>query len=288
MFRLFGKKKPLLDDDITEWIFDCFEWALQSFDSDSFINETVLVLPDNQHFPGSESSAEGMARLILSQVKEFAGLKHWPTQLFDMTQPTASMPLSAPVNLNGSERGEKAQASSSGAVPVASPVPRSIISQLPLASSHTLTESTPLALTYHPQQLRSPEGLIAYFAQMLAQQLARTAKQPPPGGDNYLPMAGELTGVFLGFGIMFANSAVVPRQGGCGGCGGAQSPVREVYLSEEESTYALALFCHYKQIEAKKVTKHLKKHLRGFFKSALKDCKARKAEPALLDPLPTT
>jgi hypothetical protein len=79
----------------------------------------------------------------------------------------------------------------------------------------------------------------------------------------------------MGFGIMFANSAIVARAGGCGGCGGGQSPVRQVFMNEEESTYALAVFCHLKGIEAGQVTKHLKKHLRGFFKSALKDCKQR-------------
>ena len=97
----------------------------------------------------------------------------------------------------------------------------------------------------------------------------------PPGGADYSPMAGELTGVFMGFGIMFANSAVIARSGGCGGCGGGQSPVRQVFLSEEEATYALAVFCHLKSIDGNKATKHLKKHLRRFFKAALKDCKQR-------------
>ena len=85
----------------------------------------------------------------------------------------------------------------------------------------------------------------------------------------------------MGFGIMFANSAVVPRAGGCGGCGGGQSPVRQVILSEEEAAYALAIFCHLKGIETKQAVKHLKKHLRGFFKSAAKDCKQRLAGRSL-------
>ena len=88
-------------------------------------------------------------------------------------------------------------------------------------------------------------------------------------------MAGELTGIFMGFGLMFANSAVVQRSGGCGGCGGGQSPVRQVFMNEEEATYALAVFCHLKGIDRNQASKHLKKHMRGFFKAALKDCKQR-------------
>ena len=141
---------------------------------------------------------------------------------------------------------------------------------------------TKIPFTYHPQQLRSPEGIISHFAHGLSHQLASTATELPPGGAEYVPMAGELVGIFMGFGIMFANSAVVPRTGGCGGCGGGQSPVRQVFLNEEEATYALAVFCHLKSIEAKRVTKHLKKHLRGFFKDAMKDCKRRLVESGQL------
>ena len=87
----------------------------------------------------------------------------------------------------------------------------------------------------------------------------------------------------MGFGIMFANSAIVARHGGCGGCGGGQYPVREVYLSQDEVLYALAVFCQLKSIESKKVTKHLKKHLRGFFKAAMKDSQRRLSHRKLLE-----
>ena len=284
MLNFFTNNKQLLDEDIIEWIFNCYAWTLEQFDKDVFINETVLVIPDNQHFPGKETSAEGMASLIFDQVKEYAGMSHWPTRLYNLEHNERPIPPSQPIKISGALRGKNAQTKASqnsvqneslqSEMPVsAMSVSAMPVSAMPVSSMPQAEDK--IAFTYHPQQLRSPEGIIAHFAHGLSHQLAGTATTLPPGGPDYVPMAGELTGIFMGFGIMFANSAIVARAGGCGGCGGGQSPVRQVFLSEEEATYALAVFCYLKSIETSQVKKHLKKHLRGFFKSALKDCQRR-------------
>jgi hypothetical protein len=241
MLTFFNRKQLLLDEEIIEWIFNCYAWTLEQFDKDFFVNKADLVIPDNEHFPGRENSADGMASLIFDQVKQYAGMAHWHTPLYNL--------------INSSIVAQSNQQ---------------------IANEGTFPQTdTSIGYKYHPEQLKSPEGIIAHFAHGLSHQLARTAKVPPPGGEDYLPMARELTGVFMGFGIMFANSAVVARAGGCGGCGGAPSPVRQIFLSEEEATYALAVFCHLKSIDSRKAAKHLKKHLRRYFKAALKDCKHR-------------
>ncbi len=280
MFNLFKSNQPLLDQEIIDWIFDCYAWAFSQFDKNVFLNETILVVPDNQHFPGKETSAEGMANLIFDQVKNYAGMSHWPTRLDDVTASGAHAQVNLPVIINGALRGKHAIAKGGQTVMMQGGGSQAMInaSELPLSvpSSVNLAEqSGRIGFAYHPDQLKKPEGIIAHFAHGLSHHLASVSKTPPPGGSDYLPMAGELAGIFMGFGIMFANSAIVARAGGCGGCGGGQSPVRQVFMNEEESTYALAVFCHLKGIQASHVTKHLKKHLRGFFKSALKDCKRR-------------
>ncbi|TQV87598.1 hypothetical protein [Aliikangiella coralliicola] len=275
MLNLFSQPKILLDENIIDWIFNCYAWALEQFDRDVFLNESTLVIPDNKHFPGKETSAEGMASLIFDQVKNYAGMTHWPTQLYNLAESNGQVPQSQPVVISGALRGRKAIEQSNQ-----SPSAQSIVFQSAMPQSSMPISSMPqpdpnIVFTYHPQQLKSPEGIIAHFAHGLSNHLVSSATTPPPGGADYIPMAGELAGIFMGFGIMFANSAVVPRAGGCGGCGGGQSPVRQVFLSEEEATYALAVFCVLKNIEAKSASKHLKKHLRGFFKSAVKDCRKR-------------
>ena len=297
MLNLFSRPKALLDDDIIEWIFNCYAWTLEQFDKDVFYNESTLVIPDNKHFPGKETSAEGMANLIFDQVKEYAGMTHWPTRLYNVTDSNCQIPQNQQVMINGALRGKnavvtstktkvKTEHESQSAMPVSS-MPVSSMSGLNVPQFAMPVSSIPqpspsIAFTYHPEQLKSPVGIIAHFAHGLSHHLVSTAKTPPPGGPDYIPMAGELTGIFMGFGIMFANSAVVPRSGGCGGCGGGQIPVRQVILSEEEATYALAVYCVLKNIDAKSTSKHLKKHLRGFFKSAIKDCEGRVGQDSRL------
>lgn len=275
MLNLFSRNQQLLDEEIIEWIFNAYAWAFEQFDKEVFLKETILVIPDNKHFPGKETSAEGMAGLIFEQVKNYAGMAHWPTRLENVEHGSSQVPDISSVMIQGALRGKNAASQPGHLVltPSASSLAAMALSSPPSVGMPQASAS--LGFNYHPQQLKKPEGIIAHFVHGLSHHLTRLCKSLPPGGPDYLPMAGELTGIFMGFGIMFANSAIVARAGGCGGCGGGQSPVRQVFMNEEESTYALAVFCHLKGIEASHVTKHLKKHLRGFFKSALKDCKRR-------------
>ena len=78
-----------------------------------------------------------------------------------------------------------------------------------------------------------------------------------------------MVAIFLGFGLMFANSAYTFR-GGCGSCYNA-SANRDAYLTEQQSVYALALFSVLKELPTNTVSANLKKHLRGYFKKAVKE-----------------
>jgi len=75
---------------------------------------------------------------------------------------------------------------------------------------------------------------------------------------------------------MFANSASVFR----GGCGRCHNPLSErtAFLSEDDVTCALALFCVLKEIPVKEALPHLKKHLRSIFKTAVKELSQRNTE----------
>ena len=82
MFGLFNKT-PCLEEFSSQWLLDAFSWAQKNFNSDLFYSHTVLVLPNNQFFPGREDSADGMANLIFDQVKQYAAISHWPTRIED-------------------------------------------------------------------------------------------------------------------------------------------------------------------------------------------------------------
>ena len=61
MLALF-KSAPLVDEQEQQWLIDTFMWAVEHFDSDYFLNQTQIILPNSQFFPDSVSSIEDMAK----------------------------------------------------------------------------------------------------------------------------------------------------------------------------------------------------------------------------------
>lgn len=249
MLGLFDNKPPL-DDSSTQWLFDAFAWSLENFGTDPFYKDTVLVLPNNDFFPGRVDSVPTMAGLIFDRVKGYAGISHWPTLITDND---ACLTHEAPqIEIKGALRGQEGIANES------------------------VDNAQRLLIPYNPQQINNPEGMIANFAHIVSHHLGQMAKEPPPGGLEYWPQATELLAVYLGFGVMFANSAFTFR-GGCGSCYNPNAN-RQAYLTELEASYALAIFSVLKEIPNSTVTKNLKKHLRGFYKHAAKDVLTRAKE----------
>ena len=246
MFQLFNRKPPL-DQESSRWLFDTFAWSLENFDAGLFYRESRLVLPTNEFFPGRVDSVDGMANLIFERVKSYAGVSHWPTLVAD--QSSCPITDSYQIEISSALRGPDA------------------------IRSESIDDSRQLLIPYNPQQINNPEGMIAGFSHIIAHYLAQMAQRPPPGGVDYWPHATELLAVYLGFGLMFANSAFTFR-GGCGSCYNPHAN-RDAYLSEQEATYALAIFCVLKQLPDGSVTRHLKKHLRGFYRSAIRDIRGR-------------
>jgi len=246
MFGLF-ENKPLLEESQSQWLFDSFAWALENFDADYFYNHTVLVLPTNQFFPGRVESEQGMAELIFDKVKSYAGISHWPTLVVD--QSICALPGADKFEITGSLRDPDGQIDES------------------------IANERRLQIPYNSQQISNPEGMIASFAHTTAHYLGQMAKQPPPGGVEYWPHVTEVLASYLGFGLMFANSAYTFR-GSCASCYNPNAN-RNAYLSEQQSTYALAIFAVLKGIPNSEVTVHLKSHLRGFYKKAVKQINQR-------------
>ena len=254
---LFGllKEKPLLEEDSIQWLFETYEWALTNFGSDVFHNETTMILPTNEYFPGNVNNAHDMATVIFDQVKKYAGLTHWPCKLLDQSSSNIETPPK--VMIEGAVRGSRGIAPDS------------------------VADENKLLITYHPDQLKNPEALIASYAHMLSHYLGSMAQQPSPGGEEFWPQTTEVLAAFMGFGLIFSNSAYTFKRNTCGSCAGAV-PNRSGYLSQFEMTYAFAIFCALKNIPNKDVLPHLKKSLRTFFKKSVIDINKRNHTLALL------
>ncbi len=246
----FLKTPPVLDEDSIQWQFELYEWALRNFDADIFFNQSVLVEPSNKFFPGNAENIDEMAQLIFNKVREYAALRHWPCTLTTdqscLTQPSRVVVSGALRDTQGVEPDD------------------------------ALDEDR-LLILYDPRQVRNPEAIIASFAHTLSHYLGSMAQDMPPGGEENWPHVTEVLSVFMGFGLMFANSAFVYRNVTCGSCQ-PTTVNRTAYLSQYDITYSLAIFCVLKEIPVREAAKNVKKTLRSYFKKAYKDVRKRTSE----------
>ncbi len=254
MFGLF-ENKPVLEESQAQWLFDVYAWSLDNFDANVFYNNTVLVLPTNEFFPGRVDSQQGMAELIFDKVKSYACISHWPTSVVD--QSICAIPNAPKIEVEGSLR-----------------EPNALVDD-------SVAEEHRLQIPYNPQQVSNPEGMVASFAHISAHYMGQMAKQPPPGDPEFWPHVTEVLATYLGFGLMFANSAYTFK-GSCASCYNPNAN-RDAYLSEQQSVYSLAIFAVLKQIPNKEITPHLKGHLRSFYKKAVKEIKGRQQDLAMLN-----
>jgi len=241
MISLF-RSRPLIEQESAEWIFETFEWALRYFDHHEFFKRSRLIQPTNEFFAGNVDNVHHKAENIYRHTLNYTGLVHWPFELqkpeLYQTVPTSQFAFF------GVKRD-------------------SVNRNLPV-----ITSETPLYISYNPQQTLKPENLSSTFAHVMAQHLVVQSQQYPPGGTDYFAEGTEVLAIFMGFGVMFANSAYTFRSG-CGSCYNGQS-VRQATLTEDEVIFSLALYCRLKKIPTTEATRHLKKYLKSSFKRAVK------------------
>lgn len=257
----------VIDADSHQWILDTFSWALSHFDVLEFKNNSQLVLPNNQFYQGSVSSVHEMALSIFKQTTQYAGMQEWPILLVTPERFFAgSQQIIIPAfNMVGHCRGDNT----------------------PFAKSNDddseKLEQQPIMLSYRANQVNQPQDLISSIVQNLANILIVQQRSLPPGGEEYIPQAVDIIACFMGFGVIFSNTAY-QFKGGCGSCNNPNAN-RQSALPENETLHALALFCLLKAIEPKAVKPHLKSHLRKQFSlsyHALSNTLKNSADPVLL------
>ncbi|WP_440876815.1 hypothetical protein [Thalassotalea sp. PLHSN55] len=250
MFSTLFKTQPVIDESSRDWIFDTFAWCIQHLDGDFFKNNSELILPNNNFYPGKVSSVEEMADAIFTNTLKYTGLSNWPIKLVPAERYIQKQipALSFDKNL----RGEHCKVSSQ--------------------ASYTINDEEiahTIDIAFHPSQLNQPQDLIAYLVQKQASILISQQKIAPPGGKETLAQTIDLVACFMGFGVIFANTAY-QFKGGCGSCNN-RNLNRQAALPELETVYALALFTVLKNGDIKQVKKALKSHLYKPFRQAHKE-----------------
>jgi hypothetical protein len=276
LLDLFKNKSPV-DRDSEVWLDEMFDWCLTYLDADLFHQHSQIILPTDDFFSGRISSEQAFAELVMGNIQKYSHITHWPLHAVNM-QTTAPTAITVPPFKSIRQLESVKTADTPTAAPVnsapANPYQMGGQSVEPIAQANF----EPIPLPFNPRQIKHPEALISTMAQQIAQMVMVQVAVAPPGvlragaqseqaSKEIQVWASEVIGVFLGFGVMFSNTAFEYR-GGCGSCYDA-SKNRPAQLPQAETLYALAKFCHLKDIPAKQATKHLKPHLRGMLKETM-------------------
>lgn len=270
MLSNFFKAKPVVDEEAREWIFDTFAWCIANLDGDFFQNNSELILPNNSFYPGSSSSVEEMAATIFANTVKYTGMTSWPIKLVsaDSFTPKPMPQLSFESRLRGESANINSKVSAHGSANISYKVEgEEVVPSIPA----TLT----IDIAFHPSQLNQPQDLIAYLVQSLAGILVNQnsvispVAPSAPGGKDVLAQTIDLVACFMGFGVIFANTAY-QFKGGCGSCNN-RNLNRQSALPELETVYALALFSVMKGCNIKPIKKELKSHLYKPFRQAHKE-----------------
>lgn len=260
MFGLF-RKGSLLEDRLTTWQFDSFEWLLEYTGGIEAFRQRQLILPTRQCFPHDGSRGHAFAEMLFRQVKAHAGMSDWPCEL----QPQEADPDTM-VSPHAFVQGAPAS---------------------PAGTYRALKEGGAL-ITYNPAQLHNPMSLVATFAHELAHYRTAGFAQPPPGGWDVWEPATDLAAVFFGFGVFLANACFDFQHFSDGYTSGWRWR-QQGYLTDVEVLYALALFTVLRGDDPKLVQNHLKSALRGIYRRALREVTANEAAlRRLRDVVPVT
>lgn len=240
----FFKPKPPISRDEFDWLIACFAW-LRTVLGDAHIRPE-FVLPDHPALIAAKTGPQ-----LFEAVRGLAGMEEWNCRL------------------------EKADVEIAESTPF-------ITHEHSAACGTFSVENGEAVIRYSSQMLRDPDALAATFAHELCHYLLVNAGDPP-GGPDLMEHATDCAAVYIGFGVLLANSARSFEQYNDGEWSGWRSSANG-YLSEQALVTATALFAALHGYETDTASAALKPYLRSDMKRADKAISHIHADvPAALD-----
>ena len=244
---LFGRSRNFLTEDAEQWQLECWAWHFRQKGAVEQIKQTPLVLPTKEFFPALGLEGHDRALAIFEAVKSYAGLDGWPVRLVAQNDMPAFLEGGAFIQHDGA-----------------------------CAGTFRMDETGEAIITYAPDLIENPGGLIATLAHELGHYLNETFDSDPPGGMELNEPATDITSIVLGFGVFAANHCLVHETFDAGFRIGKVG-----YLSEDERIFSLAIFLALIDQPVESAVPHLKKYLAKKLKSA----SAYLESSALIEPL---
>lgn len=244
------KQKTLLDPEEIDWLVENFSWLVECWAQGQALTNATLVLPQPGFFETGNKVGHALAVSILDQIKTYAQISDWPTELV---------------------KGEPLPSASRSMFEVQHPAS-------PLGTFQTMTDG-PVRICYASNLMQDPQGLVATLAHEIAHYVLAGAPAVPVCEPDQHEFLTDLTAVYLGFGVFLANNAFDFSQFRDDGSGtqGWQAQ-RRGYLSENQLVTALALFLMVRKQDFDPALKCLKPHLAKALKHAAKDLEGWRSE----------
>lgn len=240
---LFGPK-AFLDPEIEAWHLETWATLIERFAAESPLAETPVVLPTREFFPPTEAVGHAKAEHVFACVKRIMGLEAWPCRLEPQAARRAGLQVSEFVHLRGGET--------------------------PNGTFSIEADGTAL-VTYAPELLDDPMGLVATFAHELAHYLL--ASEADLVEDETHELMTDLAVAYAGFGVFGANSAFSFEQFGDAFGQGWRSRSAG-YLSPRSWAFALAVFGELKGDDGG-MGRHLRADIDGLRQQAVKYLRRR-------------
>ena len=233
MLSLFAPRLPI-DDDELDFQLATFKWLRRGFPE---FADRPLVLPTPAFFPSLGGNGRAEPRGLFEDVRRQAGMADWPCEL----------------RVGGSDR------------PIDAGNRHLLRHEGPHAPCGTFRVVDGLAgrhavIDYNPAMEADPAALVATFAHELGHYLMATTRGTPPGGWDLHELHTDLAAVFLGFGILLANSARHFAQFQDAGWHGWQSRTQG-YLSEGALVTATVVAQRLAGRDPAEAAPHLKEYL---------------------------
>lgn len=239
------RKKPFLDEEVVDWILDSYLWLMKNFGGTEFMKTTPLVEPNAEFFPVKNPKGKANVKEIFSLVQKHAQMEKWDCLLKE-GEPEREVAVSPYIFLEHQGEGPPAgtfQGEEKG-------------NQKP-------------TITYNPTLINEPENLIATFAHEFSHYLTFSEKEEPPGGWEMCEPLADLGAIYLGFGVFIVNTQFMFSQYPEGSVYGWATR-RMGYLTGNEGLFSLAVFMELTETSEEVLFKHLKSHLKGSYKKAVK------------------
>jgi hypothetical protein len=231
MFRWPFQSRSYLPPEEEEWQIETWRWLLDRFGGLAVLSQASLVVPSREFFPPTEATGHDRARYVFEAVKNHAGMADWKCELIAQAE-------------------------------------RPDFVECDHAAAGTFSfDGRAVAITYDPALLDEPVKLVATLAHELAHYFL--AAELPPGGEEMLEPATDLTAAYLGFGVFGANVALNFEQHRDVFSHGWSSS-RLGYLNESGWIFALAVFAFLRQDPIEPLQQFLKPHLYAELRKATK------------------